>query len=322
MSLFLKKEFNVKNVHIKVALFTKDKGGISDKAIETLTEQKDIIEFIECESREELRAMVAGSKCQCGYILPENLEEKFDLNLFRNSIDVMTGTYSISPLTDEMVFSAVYRHYALHILNNYIDDTGLFKEYSSKEIKKELSELYNKYLIDGSTFSFSYHNEDAVSKDTSVLLPGYLILSVRGLLSVAIFISGFAGAIQLYRDRKNCIFRTLSGIRLRFAEFMVILAPVTVTGISCLISLAVSGSTANIFKEILSAIFYIISVVLFCYILFIIFKNEVSFCAMIPVFIMASLLICPVFIDITEFNHNLGILQQLFPPTWYLKLFK
>lgn len=320
-SIFLKKAFTIQNVHIKAALYTPDKDGISNDAVEMLVNQNDIIEFVECESPEEVRAKVAGGQCMCGYILPENLEEKFDLNLFRNSIDVLTGSYSVSPLTDEMVFSAVYRYYALHILDKYIDDTGLFKKYSSKEIKKELADLYNQYLIDGSTFSFNYHNENAISKDSSVLLPGFLILSVRGLLSVVIFISGFAGAVQLCRDRKNCIFRTLSGIRLKLAEFMVILSPVTVIGISCLFSLAVSGNTGNFFKEILSIVFYIFCVSIFCYILCIIFKNEVSLCALIPVFIMASLIICPIFIDITEFNGKFDILQQIFPPTWYLNFF-
>lgn len=321
MSIFLKKAFTIQSVHIRTALYTSDKVGISANAVEMLINQNDIIEFVECESPDEVRTMVASGECVCGYILPESLEEKFDLNLFRNSIDVLTGSYSVSPLTDEMVFSAVYRYYALHILDKYIDDTGLFKKYSSKEIKNELSDLYNKYLIDGSTFSFNYHNENAISKDSSVLLPGFLILSVRGLLSVIIFISGFAGAVQLYRDRSNCIFRTLSGIRLRLAEFMVILSPVTIMGVSCLISLAVSGSTGNIFKEISSIAFYIFCVTIFCYILCIIFKNEVSLCALIPVFIMASLIICPIFIDITEFNGKFGILQQIFPPTWYLNFF-
>lgn len=321
LSVFLKKAFTIENVHIKAALYTPDKGGISGNAVKMLINQNDVIEFVECKSPEEVRAMVAGGKCVCGYILPENLEEKFDLNLCRNSIDVLTGSYSVSPLTDEMVFSAVYRYYALHILDKYIDDTGLFRRYQSKAIKKELSELYNQYLIDGSTFSFNYHNENAISKDSSVLLPGFLILSIRGLLSVIIFISGFAGAVQLYRDKNNCIFRTLSGIRLLLAEFMSVLSPVAVMGMSCLISLVISGSTENIIKEILSIIFYIFSVSIYCYILCRIFKNEVSLCGLIPVFIMASLLICPVFIDITEFNGKLYILQQIFPPTWYLKFF-
>lgn len=320
-AIFLKKAFTIDNLNIQVGLYTPDKEGISRQAVDTLLNQDDVITFIEYDSSKQLRASVAGGNCLCGYILPDHLEEKFDLNLYRNSIEVFTGSYSISPLTDEIVFSSVFREYALHILNEYIDKTGLFKSMSSKQIHTKLKELYEQYLMDGSTFSFQYHNEEAISKDSSVLLPGYLILSVRGLLSIVIFISGFAGAIQLYKDRYHHIFRTLSGIRLRLAEFMTVLAPVALTAASCLIGIIVSGSSGSLVKELVSLLFYTIATALYCYGLCLIFKKEISLCALIPVFIISSLIICPVFIDITEFNSNLTILQNLFAPTWYLRLF-
>ncbi len=321
LSVALKKEFTVNNIHLCAGLYMPSDDATSEGIKNRLVNSSDAIKFVVADSELELNQMVATGKCQCGYVIPANINIIMDNGKFRHSIKVIPGTYSISSITNELVFSAIYNEYALHILENYIDDTGLFRDYQKKRIQDEINTLYNTYKTNGSTYSFKYTGEETLSKDASVLLPGYLILSVRGLLAIVIFATCFAGAIQLYQDRNNGIFRTRFGYRLHLSGVFVILTPTLIISLSCIVGLILSKSAGNIFKEIFFMILYDIMLTSIVYVLTLLIQSRTLFCGLLPVLLISSLLICPVFIDVCELDSRFKLLQNCFPPTWYLKIF-
>ncbi len=321
LSVALKKEFTVNNINLCAGVYMVSDDPISNDIKNRILKSADAIKFVIADSEAELNRMVATGKCQCGYVIPANIDTVMDNGKARHSIKVIPGTYSIASITNEIVFSAIYHEYTLHILKNYIDETRLFKDYPTEEIHNEIDTLYDIYKTNGSTYSFKYTGDEALPKDASMLLPGYIILSVRGLLAIVIFASCFAGAIQLYQDRNNGIFRTRFGAGLHFAGISVILTPTLLISISCIAGLILSKSVNNIFKELFFMILYDLILTIIVYIFTLIIKSRTLFCGLLPVLLISSLIICPVFIDVCELDSRFTILQNCFPPTWYLKIF-
>lgn len=320
ISIWLKNVFTIDNINLKVALYTDDSTGIAYKSVKALVNTDDTISFVQCKSEEQLKELVSSGSCQCGYIIPAGLEKKFDNNAFRHSIRVVRGTFTISPVTNEIVFSEIFNNYVVHVLKKYLKDNGLFKNRVLSDIYNETDAIYNEYMKGNESYSFEYNNEEIISHDNSILLPGYLILSVRGILSVIIFVCALASGMQLYADNSNNIFRTLHGFRLYAARYMDILAITFVTGLFCFAGVLLSGSV-NILYEIVAITAYILIASLVAFILCSIIKSKSLYCCIIPAIIILCLIICPVFIDISDFNSSFAPIQYLFAPTWYLKLF-
>lgn len=320
ISLWLKNIFTIDNINLKVALYTDDTSKSSYKSINSLLNIDDTITFVKCKSEAELREMVSEGKCQCGYILPANLEKKFDNNSFRHSIKVINGTFTISPVTNEIVFSEVFNNYAVHLLKQYLKENGLFKKRDLSSIYREIDEIYNDYMSGTDAYSFEYNSEENISNDSSILLPGYLILSVRGILAIIILAASLTAGIQLYKDKSDGIFHVLYGFGLHISQFMDILAPTFITGVACFIGIILSGHS-GFFYETISLILYILVASLFTFLLCSIINSKTLFCCLIPAIMISCLIICPIFIDISDFNNSFTPLQYIFVPTWYLKLF-
>lgn len=321
ISIWLKNAFTIDNINLKVCIYCENKDELTANVINSLTSTKDTITFVECKNEQDLYDLVTTGKCQCGYIFPSNLEMRLDKFKFRHSIEVVTGTYNISSMTNEMVYAGIFKEYSLHLLSTYMKDTKLIKKYSEDELDKILNDMYRIYLSNGSTYSFKYTNDKNVSKDSSVLLPGYLILSVRGLLSILIFVVSLAGGIQLYTDRENGILKMLSIKQRLIPEFLVILSPTLLVAASCQIGIFLSGHCGNIIKELLATIMYVLVLSTITYIITCIISSRRIYCSFLPVIVICSLVICPVFVDISEFSRYFYYAKYIFAPTWYLNFF-
>ena len=66
---------------------------------------------------------------------------------------------------------------------------------------------------------------------------------------------------------------------------------------------------------------YSISVTVFSWILGRVCRSEEAVCCLIPFFLVGSLVLCPVFLDIRRYVPEFGMVERLFLPGYYIRLF-
>ena len=93
--------------------------------------------------------------------------------------------------------------------------------------------------------------------------------------------------------------------------------------LSCLsvgAGLAVSGSFAGFFREAAALAIYGAAVAAFASLLLFLLRRSGILAALIPFFITGSLVVCPVFADLSSFVPGLAGLRPFFLPWYYLLL--
>ena len=322
----LKNIFAGEPVEINVALYCDDEDGIGHKTVEQLVDSENgVIRFVECASKSQLKKYVMSKQCQCGYILPQDLSERMYEDEADEVIKVFTNDKAISAITNEMVFSTLFKNYAPEELCNYIQSSGWFEDIKEEDIRGELIELYENRLGDGSTFSFRYYNENGISQDTTRLLPGFLSVSVKGLLAFVIMIGGMAGTLLMYRYRSKNIFGNRYGINRIMCEMASVASVVIPMVIVCYIAITAteiqSGGTmwiSRIIWEMLWIIIYGIAVIVHSYAFSLVIKKQETYAVLIPIMIIAALITCPVIVDMSNVIPGGKYIGGLLPLYWYI----
>lgn len=331
-SLALKNAFVDNPIKINVALYTDTSDGLGKKTIDKLLEANDnednIISFKQYESEEELKRAVSANVCQSGYVIDKRLEQSLNDNHFRDVIKVYSNSDSIASITNELIFAAAFYNYAPNILNSYVRDSGWFTDLDKRAISDEVEQRYKERIGDGSTFSFEYYNEELVSKDTTKLLPGYLSLSVKGLLALLIFIAALAGAMKIYKDEKKYVFYSKYGIERHLCRVMDIAAVVLPIGAASYISIILTGyvftnntrvqlSIGKIATEMLWLMLYCIAVTIYTYVIYLVVKDERVYGFVAMALVLVSAISCPVIIDLETLIPVIKYIRVLLPLAWY-----
>ena len=88
--------------------------------------------------------------------------------------------------------------------------------------------------------------------------------------------------------------------------------------VSAFICLTISGNLRGIGREWAALLVYGLMTLLFSYILLMTVRSPLVISGLIPFFILGSLIICPVFADLSVFVPVLGVLRRFFLPYYYL----
>ena len=106
---------------------------------------------------------MAARKAECGYLIPENLEQKINSGRFKRSITVFSAPSTVTAsLSTEVVFSELAAIRNKDILEDYVEQGAAFDALGaagSPERKKasgQAGDLYKERMEDGSTFRFEY----------------------------------------------------------------------------------------------------------------------------------------------------------------------
>lgn len=184
---------------------------------------------------------------------------------------------------------------------------------------EKMYDTFSKYLIEPLMFSFEYADgskNDLLNNDDSS--HNYYMLPVRGILSVLILVSSMSGVLMLSNDdRKN----TWGFIRLSkrpafnyFYIFMSIL-PIAICSLAAIF---ITGISTNVLNEIRLMILYTLLLTGFSSLLKALIKNIYVLCSLIPVTVLLSLIICPVFIDIGSIVPQSRFVRLFLPTNYYL----
>lgn len=274
-----------------------------------------LFRFLPVENMEEVYDAVLTQEAECGYIFSSDFLEQVTQGDREHQIQVIVSpATTMAPIINETLYSVLFPEISNKTLFQYLSqrseiavfyEEGLFRE-------EDVSQIYRNYLKNGSTFHFEYEGAPNEYKLTTQQV---LLSPVRGLLSILVLLSAFAGSLAFYKEAKNPIF---SNAKVRISYLLI---PTLLTGTSGFICIFLSNLAQDIGKELLAMVFYILLCNIFVYFVTIVIKNPVIFASMIPVFLIGCFLFTPVFFDIGLLLPKTRPISYLFLPYYYLKIF-
>lgn len=132
-----------------------------------------------------------------------------------------------------------------------------------------------------------------------------------------IFLCGLIGIFDCIADRKSGPF--LFKGRKKTVLLLDIALPVWTAAVISLFTLFFAGKWKGT-VEIWAMFVYSIIVILWCLCLSLITRNEKALAAVLPLLILCSLILAPVFLDLSSFLPVFRIFEKLIPVTYYLRL--
>lgn len=287
-----------------------------------LISHEGIINFISYSSAETLADDVMSGTVQCGYIF----DEAFSDNIAKNNVKKMVELVeppenTISLLSNVVILATVMEHSAIEMLVEDILAQDFFVNVSDEALES-LREDYNTFSTNGSTFAFDYDTlyEDYKGSSDSIDIAPYLVTPVKGIIAIFIFVSALTGGVGWFNDSDSSIYANIPLKKCHLIRLLTIAIPTFFTSLMGYISILTVGIYTNAAYELFAIFVYGALCVLFSCIFSYITKKNV-YCSLIPVFILGSVVCCPIFFNLGNLIPSLKLLQNIFLPTYYFMLF-
>lgn len=306
---------------VRVALISGNDEYSQNFVKDLLDSSNHVISYYQCYDESQMRKDVLTGKAECGYIMPDDMPQKitqFSSKKKQGIITAIVKKESISTkIVNEIIYGRLFSERAYPVLKDFINEKQPDRLTSAEDEK--MYDTFSKYLIEPLMFSFEYadgNKNDLLNNDDSS--HNYYMLPVRGILSVLILVSSMSGVLMLSNDdRKN----TWGFIRLSkrpafnyFYIFMSIL-PIAICSLAAIF---ITGISTNVLNEIRLMVLYTLLLTGFSSLLKALIKNIYVLCSLIPVTVLLSLIICPVFIDIGSIVPQSRFVRLFLPTNYYL----
>lgn len=290
-------------------------------AVNRLLDKHGVICYEQVDDLEAAYRMVWRGKADCVWAFPENLKEAVREYLRGERQQVLTvyvreDTVQ-TKLAREQLFGVIYPVVSYEITSQFVE-SRTESEDGGKEIRTQsLGMIYEKNQVQGSIFRFAYL--DGVSYDETEYGKeeregNYLTAPLRGMLALLILLCAMAVTMFYFQDEKEGIFLWMPIRRRRLFPLLYILTGTADAGAAAYIALYLSGTFAGWKRELLLMVLYVLAVTGFCNFLRTLNRDIRSYGACIPVLILVSLVLCPVFLNLRRFP----VVQYLLPAYYYL----
>lgn len=312
---FFREAENPEEDSIAIALYAGDSEWNRQVAEELLSGAHSF-QFYMSRSEEELREDVAARRAECGYIFSEDLREKMETGRYKRSITLVTApSTAVDKLSSEVVFSSLFSVWGRSLLETYSREGEPFQ--GEKEVWQRLEPLYDMFLKNGSTFSFQYETEGGTRLGSPSMKQTF---PVRGITAVFIFVISLTAAVTACEDERRGLFSALPGVSREAAVLACLAAPVFLACVSGFAALMVSGELyeGEWLYEGIRLLGYGGMCTLFSWVLCRTVRNSLAVACLIPFFAAASLVFCPVFIDLSPFFSWASDVSKFLLPYYYL----
>lgn len=291
---------------------------VAENIVQHMIGHKGLIRFLEYDDEEQMRADVQKSNIFAGYILKKDFWKKIMDNNMEESVKVITTPDSVvSKITNELVFSYVMREYTYDILLYDTYNTGYFEEEDDKKVAVDLRKAYEKNLTNGSTFSAEYKGAKEYGSTIEVNVFDYISPIIKGIIGVLIFLAALCGALILYGDKESGAFGRFTKSQTAVISLVEIFIPAFLTGVAGFACMMATNQYTGSLKEVVHMILYLVFVTLYSFLLNEIIHNKIIFLSLVPVFVMASLLFCHVFINLSTIVPEFKYISMILPPNYF-----
>lgn len=309
---------------IAVALYTGDNAWNQELA-EKLEADDGAFFFYSCDTVEETQKNVMTGDAECAYLFPDDFKERLDLEEYNHAVTVLVSPSTVSEkIISEKVFSELFELYGRELLADYGKNgmafqrimTGFATSDEQENASDELLSLYDKYKNNGSTFSFSFKTLQKEEKESALSMK--VTFPVRGIAAIFIFIMGLSAAVMAGEDEEKGLYAAVRSRERWLLQTAEIAGFVFMTEISATSALFFTGNVSEPIKEAGKLFLYLLVVTAYSFLCLQIFKKPGVVAALIPMFILGCILICPVFFDISIFLPEFAMVRKILPPWWYI----
>lgn len=288
----------------------------STRVVKQLLEKHGVVCYEKAEDLEEAYRTVRRGKADCVWIFPQNLRESISQYLDgerENILTVFVREDTVqTKIVREQLFGVIYPMISYETTRQFIGRQPTFRNISEDVLDEKFEALYEKNRIDGSIFLFAYL--DGTEYGSEGEKSNYLTAPLRGLLALLVFLCGFAVTMFYFRDEQEGIFCWMHIRKRKCFPLLYILTGTADAGAAAYLALYLSGTFTDWRRELPLMALYVLAAAGFCNLLRTVNRNLWSYGACIPIILLVSLVLCPVFLHIRRF----AAIQYLLPAYYYL----
>jgi hypothetical protein len=297
------------------------------KALSSENSGGGVIQYRFYDSDMEIERAVLTYEVDCGFVIGDDIAERVQNDDWRECIRVYTTeSSSITGMAKERIAGVIFRLYSEDYYQKYMRQMGedatfsaedsISAEMDADKIAEFAQQAYETHLVDGSTFSFTYDDQDSqysVGGNDSSVFP------VKGVFAVLIFISGMCGMLEYERDKREQRFNRLA------PNWMTYIVNIWVTSflasVAVYLCLWLTGDLQNTWLHQAAALLvYQWIIVLYCCILRVVLHRQETIAVAIPIFALCSMICTPVFVKLSLYVPIFKVLEKMFPVTYYLRI--
>ena len=293
----------------------------SEQFFEALQElQTPPVSVVLVEDAQQLEELVAAKAVEVGYVVPadfsKRLEEQNYKKLFTRLISPGTNMHMLSNTTmSAALLTLITDDVAAHYLEEQgvLDDEAFFALIEEGEIStSEFSASFDIATVRGGVQDL----EQASSNE----------MAFRGILSLSAFLFFCLSSVQFGQDARSAFFTRLAPIVSNRCAALA--GPVTVLILGS-ISMALSFGLAAGFcaalrvavhLELLAILCYLLYLLALTYMLSVLLPEGNLFLTLLPFLLMASLILCPIFWDISQYVPGMHVVSSFLPAVLYFRV--
>ena len=282
---------------------------LSRKVTEGFLEEDSILRYIRFDSEEEAVKALSESRIDAVWIFPADMEER---------LSALSGKERTGPVvrviereddvalvfTREVLCSRIFPHFIYDTYVEFVRD-NLGRDALSEE---ELKSLYDSLLWKGNLFHGDGSSAEAAEHDS------YLLAPMRGVIAVWMVLAGMAALLYYKSDIRNGLYDTVPARKRIWYSFGLQAVVLANCGLMGLCAFGILGIFTEPLQEILSMALYIICISVFCNLLGLFADSMESTGVMIPFVIIVMIVLCPVFVDLRQFES----IRTFLPAAQYL----
>jgi len=300
----------------RVGIVLNDNDYIAKQMYDYLLKGDYAIEFYNAISKEQLENDIMDNKTECGYVIGPNLSKNLKARNFEGAIDlIICKSHFVSATTNEIVFAAMFKAYSPEITINYINSKDEFRNYAA-EAEELIRKGYEEYLNGDETFRVEFRVIDNDGEEIRELEESTGQFPIKQVLMILVYIAGLFGIVQYYMDKEKGTFVTLpKGYKIAGKPLYAFIGSLLFS-VSALITLFILGY-ADSGMDVLRMFAYVLATTAFAWVLASIVTSARGMISVIPVLLIACLILCPVFINITVYLPFTKYIRALLLP-WYM----
>ena len=258
--------------------------------------------FIELDNVDELYSEVADGNLDCGVVVPAGIQSRLrtgDLDGLLLFIDSPTALRS--DLWREFAAAAVYSVYAPYITADILADSGIELD--------EVLEVYDHMMASGYLFTFEIETVSGASEPEQIRKTQFTLLASAVLIFIGVI---FGVCIPVVSDLNTMIMRIGARRTIKYLFIPQVIIRNLLIWLAGGIGVWITGFMSHI--PMLGI--YIILINCAGFILLFIFRGKTWLQIYTTLICIATVALCPIFIDIALFVPVVGYLRQLCPTYW------
>ncbi len=309
---------------ILAGVYTEQESTWNEQLRRLLTETDGSIQFVSYQDFEVMQQDIVAGRIECGYILQEDLQNRMERQHWNHAVTVYESAHSLlTPVINEVFFEQLFTLVSSEWFEGYVANYEGFAEIDRQELWKAIRLRLREQLENGTLFSVEHYDieeyEVESSREETSVPSGQAevrVFPVRGIAAVMILLCGLIGLFDSIADRSSGPFPVKR--RQKTVSVLDVVLPVSAATTLGLVTLVFSGEWKGA-VEIPQMFLYSILVVIWCLLLGLFIQSEKVLAVLLPVLVLCSLILPPVFLDLSAFLPGFGVLEKWLPVTYYLR---